>query len=108
MWLLFEGSYYSRAAFISLESLQAPTTAGQVHTSDTVTTVRRCQEYAPLSPAVSRGNELYNTNSPSASPVIVVRNYLHTCACAAYSSHGYYSRAVFISLRAQSDCAATI
>ena len=40
----------------------------------------------PLSSAVSCGN----TNSPSASPVIVVRIYLHTCACAAYSSRDYY------------------
>ena len=34
--LLFEDRYYSRAAFISLESLPTSTTA----TSDTVTTVR--------------------------------------------------------------------
>ena len=27
-WLLFEGGYYSRAAFISLESLETSTTAG--------------------------------------------------------------------------------
>ena len=31
---------------------------------------------------VSHGNESYNTNSPGASLVVVVRNYSHTCACA--------------------------
>ena len=36
----------------------------------------------PLSPAVSRGNELYNTNCPSDSLVTIVRNYLCMCACA--------------------------
>ena len=39
--LLFEDCYYSRAAFISLESLPTSTTA----TSDTVTTVRYCNLY---------------------------------------------------------------
>ena len=53
VWLLFEGSYYSRAAFIS-----------------------------------------------SASMVIVIRNYSHTCACAVYTSRGYCLRAAFISFRA--------
>ena len=32
----------------------------------------------PLSSAVSHGNELYNTNSPSASPVTVIR-IIHIC-----------------------------
>ena len=49
----------------------------------------------------------YNTNSSSASIVTVVRNHSHTCACAVFTSRGYYLRAVFISFRA-SDCAATI
>ena len=44
-------------------------------------------------------------NSPSTSPMTVVRNYLHMCAV--YSSRGYYLRTAFISLRA-SDSAATI
>ena len=61
----------------------------------------------PLSPAVSHGNKSYNTNSPTTSLVIIVRNYFHTCACATYSSHSYYSRAAFISFRAP-DCVATI
>ena len=39
-------------------------------------------------------------NSPSGSLLTIVMNYSHTCACAAYTSHGYYSRAAFISLRA--------
>ena len=74
----------------------------------TATTVRHYQLFAqPLSPAVSRGNESYYTNSPSASLVTVVRKYSQASACAAYSSCSYYLRAAFISLRA-SDCAATI
>ena len=90
--LLFEGGVY----FFRHQRL-----LDKVRASDTVTTVRRCQWYAqPLSPAASHEKELYNTNSPSSSPLIVVRNYSHTCACAAYTSCGYYSRAAFISLRA--------
>ena len=50
-------------------------------------------------------NDSYNTNNPSASPVIVVRNYLHVCATC--SSHDYLLGAVFILLRS-SDCTATI
>ena len=46
-------------------------------------------------------------NSPSGSLLTIVINYSHTCACAAYTSHGYYLRAAFISVRA-SDCAAII
>ena len=46
--------------------------------------------------AVSRGNESYNTNSPSASPLAVVRNYSHMCVCAAYSSRSYCSKVAFI------------
>ena len=56
----------------------------------------------PLSPVVCHGNELYNTNSPSTRPDC----RSHTCTCAGYASHSYYSRAVFISLKA-SDFAAT-
>ena len=41
------------------------------------------------SPAVSLGNELYNKNSPRASPL----TDSHTCMCAAYTSRDYYSRA---------------
>ena len=40
--------------------------------------------------------ELYNTNTPSTSQVTVIRNYLQSCLCATYTSHGYYSRAAFI------------
>ena len=36
------------------------------------------------------GNESYNTNTPSASLVFVIRNYLHTCA--AYISCDNYSQ----------------
>ena len=38
---------------------------------------------------------------------LVIRNYLHMCACTAYTNCCYYPRAVFILLRA-SDDAATI
>ena len=44
-------------------------------------------------------------NSPSASLVTVITN--DSQMCATYTSRSYYSRVVFISLRA-SDCAATI
>ena len=46
-----------------------------------------------------------NRNSLSASLVTVIRNYSHMCVCSA--SHGYYSRAAFILLRAP-GCVATI
>ena len=32
--------------------------------------------------------------------VTIVRNYSHMCVTAAYTSHGYYSRAAFLSFRA--------
>ena len=76
--------------------------------SNLVTTVRRCQKYTqPLSSAVSCGNESYYTNSPTTSLVTVVRNHSQSCLCATYTSHSYYSRAAFISLRA-SSCVVTI
>ena len=58
---------------------------------------RRCQQYAqPLSPAVIRGNDSYNTNRPSASVVTIIRNHSYTCASAVFTSCGYYSKAAFI------------
>ena len=52
----------------------------KVRTSDTATTVRLCQWLAqPLGLAVSCGNKSYNTNSPSASLVTVVRKHPHVC-----------------------------
>ena len=66
---------------------------------------RRCQQHVQhLSPSVSRGNDSYNTNSPNASRVTVVRNHLHTCARAAFTSRGYYSRAAFISFKSFGLC----
>ena len=51
--------------------------------NEIVTIARRCQQYAqPLSPVVSCGNDLYNTNSPNATQVTIVSNFSHTCACA--------------------------
>ena len=44
--------------------------------------LKHCQYFVqPLSPAVSRRNESFNMNCPSAS--LLTRKYLHTCACAA-------------------------
>ena len=50
----------------------------------------------PLSPAVSHGKELYNTNSPNVSLKAVSRNCLRTCACVVYTNRGYYSRVASI------------
>ena len=44
-------------------------------------------------------------NSPSTSMVTIVRNYSPMCARAAYTSHGYYSRAAFILFRASAGVA---
>ena len=79
----------------------------KARTSNTVTTVRHSQFAQPLSSALSHGNESYNMNSPSVSPVTVVRNYLQSCLCSAHTSRSYYSRAVFILVR-PSDCAALL
>lgn len=57
-----------------------------------------------LSPTVHHGNKLYNTNSPSAIPMTIVRNYLHMCVCVVYTSHGYSLREAFKTF----DCAATV
>ena len=45
-----------------------------------------------------------NTNSPSSSVVTTIRNHLDTCACAAFTSRGYYSRAAFISFKRFTLC----
>ena len=50
----------------------------------------------PLSPAVSRGNDSYNTNSASTSMVTVIKNHLHTWAHATFTSCSYYSSVVSI------------
>ena len=36
--------------------------------------------------------QLYNTNSPSTSLLIIVRSYSHMFACVVYTSRGYYLR----------------
>ena len=47
-----------------------------------MTMLKHCQYFVqPLSPAISRRNESFNMNCPSAS--LLTRKYLHTCACAA-------------------------
>ena len=91
--LLFEGSYYSRAATIrgqllfegNILSLETHRHQRQLNkANNTVMPVRCCQQYTqPLSLAASRGNESYNTNSPSTSPAIAVRNYSRACLAAA-------------------------
>ena len=58
----------------------------------------------PFSPAVSHGNDSYNTNSPSASVVTVVRNHSHTWARAAFTSCGYCSRVTFIAFKSFELC----
>ena len=79
----------------------------KVRTSETMMIARCCQKYTqPLSPAVSRKNESYNMNSPSASMVTHQKLFSHVRVLHILSS-GYYLRAVFILFRA-SDCAATI
>ena len=98
MGLLFKSGIYS------LETQRHQLQPNKVRVGNTVTAALYVQ---PLSHAVSCGNELYNTNSPSASLVIVVSNYSHTYTCAIYTSRGYYSRAAFISFSA-SNYAATI
>ena len=55
-------------------------------------------------PAVSGENRLCNTNSPSASVVIVIGNHLHMCAHAVFTSRSYYSRAVFIPFKSFGLC----
>ena len=95
--------YSLRAAFIYLESPLTSTAAGymcKLRMSNTVTTVRCC-------PAVSNGNESYNTNSPSTSLLTIVRIYLHTCTSATYTNCGYNLRAAFILLRASNSAATT-
>ena len=60
-----------------------------------------------LSPVVSRGNELHNTNSPSAS-LLNIRKIIRICVHALrILAEANYSKAAFISLEA-SNSAATI
>ena len=70
-----------------------------------VIVARHCQQYVqPLSPAVSRCNDSYNTNSPSASVVTIIRNHSHMCARAAFTSRSYYLRVAFISFKSFGLC----
>ena len=67
--LLFEGGYYSRVActFLGKPADINDSLISYIIMSEAVTTARRCQKYSKLlSPAVSHGNDSYNTNSPSA------------------------------------------
>ena len=109
--LLVLCGYHSRAATIRGRCLflwkagRHQRQLDKVRKSATVMVARHCQEYAqPLSPAVSRGNGSYNTNSPSASVVTIIRNHSHTCACVAFTSRGYYSRTAFISFKSFGLC----
>ena len=75
--LLVLCGYYSRVATIQGQHLflwkaRRHRRLDKMHTSETVTIVSHCQQYAqPLSPAVSCGNNSYNTNSPDASMVTI-------------------------------------
>ena len=70
-----------------------------------VIVARHCQQYVqPLSLAVSRCNDSYNTNSPSASVVTIIRNHSHMCARAAFTSRSYYLRVAFISFKSFGLC----
>ena len=67
--------------------IQRQDKVGVNETVTELTTARYCQWYAQLfNPAVSQGNDSYNTNSPSPSTsmVTVVRNYSHMCTCHIY------------------------
>ena len=89
--LLILCSYYSRAAFISLETLRRQRWLGKVRMSEMVTVARGCNKYTqPL--------------SPSASMVTVVRSHLHMCAHAAFITSSCYSRAVSISFKSFGLC----
>ena len=95
--LLVLCGYYSRAAFISLETWRHQRWLDKVRTSETVMVARCYRLYAqPLSPAVSRGNNSYNKKRPSASVVTVVTKHSYTCVCVVFTSHGYYSRVATI------------
>ena len=76
----------------------------KVRVREMITVARHYQYAQPLSPTVSHGNDSYNTNSLSASVVTVVRNHLHACARAGFTSCGYYSRAAFISFKSFGLC----
>ena len=66
--------------------------------SSTVHDAVRSKHSLLVRPGVSRGNELYNINGPSTSPMIVIRNYLHTCtcACAAATIQGRHLFGIFV------------
>ena len=74
------GGYYSRVAFISLESLRHQLRLDEVRMSETVMVALMLSvvHTQPCSSAIICENDFYSTNDPSASLVIVVRNYLHT------------------------------
>ena len=89
-------SYHSRAAFISLKTPQTSTTAGWAIQWRLLDAVSSKHSLSVLLSAMERS---CTTCTP---------NISHAYAYAAYdTSCGYYSRAVFISLRAF-DCKATI
>ena len=94
VWLLFEGGVYAlgKPADINYYSIRHILEI-QRRLLDVV-----CSLHSLSALLSSRGNKLYNTNSPNSSPVTVVRNYLQPCSCAVYARHGYCLRAAFISL----------
>ena len=100
LWLLFKGGIYflGNPTDINDSSIRH-VRAIQLRLLGTVSSTHS------LSVLLSAVETSRTTKQPSASLVTVVRDYSQSCSV--YTSHGYYLRAVFISLRA-SNCAATI
>lgn len=72
--------FWGRRLFL-LEARRHQWWLNKVRTSDTTTTVRRCQYFVwLLSPGVSSGNESYNMNRPTASQP-GDHHHLYRCVC---------------------------
>ena len=98
---LFKGSFYSRVVFIPLESPQTTTAAAirYVQTINAVWLFDAVSSTQSFSPAVSHGNESYNTNIPGTSLLIVVRNSL-----AVRNSQGTRLRMHYVYCRTGFNC----
>ena len=93
--------YYSRAAFISLENPQTSMTAGigtyEQYSDD-------CSTHS-LSVLLSAVEMSHTTQTALALAVDHSQKlFAYVCVCAVYTSHGYYSRVVFISLKSFQLC----
>ena len=97
LWRSFLCGYYLMAAFISLESLQTPKTAGQgmyeqySYDCQMLPVVNAtCQSWKPVVQHKQPQLQLDDRH-------LKLFAYMYTCVCAMYmySSHDYYSRAAF-------------